>query len=264
MAIDHNQIAILTRKKLYLMHLELSEDGELGYSMAWSMVAGNFGYATLTFVDAPNNLEKNPSSSSKMVRVVTSSLHRMHIYEISSDPTPDLEEDLLIYYVASYYRIGGPDEYVCRPLLGRAGDTVSWIEGSVPPLSTLTPMRFMTFTQPMVLAPPRRQCFPFDLLPIPPCFNLSENKMPALYAIVARDYDEQLGLLAIRNMMGELVLHSLSGSNLDNIQDCIWPLNLPQNDGKELLPMVSSLPIVLAVSLTNSSNIYVMAMVRFL
>ncbi|KAI0682441.1 hypothetical protein BC835DRAFT_883378 [Cytidiella melzeri] len=72
--------------------------------------------------------------------------------------------------------------------------------------------------------------------------------MPALYAESVRDYDDGIGLLVIGNVMGELALYSLSGTDFSTTEHCLEPGRFFPWDGKELLPTspVPSYPLRIA------------------
>lgn len=60
-----------------------------------------------------------------------------------------------------------------------------------------------------------------------PCFRLADAGNIALYGNSVRDYDEGLGLLAIGNVFGEMVLYDLAELDCPALDDCLESILLP-------------------------------------
>jgi hypothetical protein len=232
MAVYHNYVGILTRSNIHLMKRD-----SLQYSKVFSLWHGYpLGYGALAFVDKCD--KRDTSNHETTIRVVVSNSDWMRMVTIPVDtPVQNIRQNYPSWWFRPGAEFDDSQECILQPLLGRASEHVSWLQGPSKIQPSLAPMRFVATTQGLSSGLSSQWC---GSLSNYPCCILSESDMPALYAASVRDYDEELGLLIIGNMMGELVLYSLSGSTLDNIEGCLRPFLLREHGGKEMLSTVSN------------------------
>ena len=237
MTLDDDFVVYLTPRTLHVMKVSPHEEGSVQYStIATFDFDKTIWHASLALCRDDRGLT---------VQICISNSRGLYIYsagpitrytgaqtssrttllwsrEVSIDPEPE-----------------SPFRMITHPLFDHTSTTISWLESmsdSKLSRNLPAPVQFVTLTE--------RISDARSPLKDPPCFELSERSMPALYAQSTRDYDQGLGLLAIGNMIGELALYSFGGDAFGAVQDALQIVIAPSWDDQKLLSLVSKLNFV--------------------
>ena len=237
MVINSDYLAYLTPRKLHIMQIQSCE-GHRGvpYSDIASFIIHNeneIASADLAFCG---------DNHQATVQICVSNIKGIYLYAVpipfSTMSRVDSRPSLLWSRESTRGPQGGYTEETLRritePFFDRTSTTISWLERvSYSKLSRSLPAIVEFVAIPQDISNVRSG------LQYPPCFELAEREMPALYALSARDYDQGLGLLVVGNMIGELALYSFSGDAFTKVQNALQPVHVHPRRGEELLPVVS-------------------------
>lgn len=232
MILNGDDLIYLTPRKLHVLCNQAPEDSVVEYSTV----------ATFTFdrtiCSATLALKQDDRQATVWICITNSD--GMYIYSAPIIRRISTQEDLPATLLWTC-KVGSTAGFrmITQPMFDQTSTTtISWLETASD--SMITPS-LPSLVQLVVLTESLSEARP--LMDDPPCFELSERAMPALYAQSNRDYDGSLGLLAIGNMIGELALYSLSGHTFMQIQDTLRTIIVPSRDGEDVLPQVSHLDV---------------------
>ena len=238
MIMNSDYLAYLTPRKLHIMQIQSCEGHRVvPYSGIASFIIHNENEI------ASADLAFGGDSHQATVQICVSNIKGIYLYAVPIPSSTTSRVDSRLSLLWSRESTRGPQggytedslRRITEPFFDRTSTAISWLERvSYTKLSRSLPalVKFVTISQDLSNVR--------SALQGPPCFELAEREMPALYALSVRDYDQGLGLLVIGNMIGELALYSFSGNAFARMQSALLPLGVHPWSGEELLPVVST------------------------